>query len=131
MTHFEGRYSTSPPVIFRFEEGLDGERQRKTFDRNINYDFGLYGQPNEIQIRNMSGNRIEFIVNDEYVYRIPPSIIENFDFSREGIKNFSIQNIEEFATDDLIQVVVQKSVTQPLLFARIFTWLDKRFSGAI
>jgi len=124
-----GRYTQSPPVFFSIEAGKDKTRIRKTFDRTLNDVFGKYGYPNELQIRNFSNNKLILILNDEYEYRIPPSIIENFDFAEEGIKNFSIQNLEDFDTDDLIQIVVKKSVTPSMLFSKLFGWLDKLGGG--
>lgn len=124
-----GRYSQSPPVIYSLEAGQGNEKIRTTFDRTLNNKFGKYGFPNEIQIRNFSNNRLVIEINDEYEYRIPPSIIENFDFSEEEIKNFTVKNIEDYETDDLIQIVVKKSVTQSMLFTKLFTWLDKLRGG--
>ena len=125
----KGRYSQSPPVIFPIEAGKDKKRIRETFDRTLNNTFGKYGYPNELQIRNFSNNRLTLIINDEYEFRIPPSIIENFDFADEEIKNFSLQNLEDYVTDDLVQVVVKKSVTQSLIFTKLFNWLDKLRGG--
>ncbi|MDR2943999.1 MAG: hypothetical protein LBU81_02785 [Methanosarcinales archaeon] len=122
----KGRYSQSPPVIYSIPAGTANETIRKTFDRTLNYTFGKYGFPNEIQIRNFSNNKLTLLINDEYEYRIPPSIIENFEFDEEEIKNFSIKNLETFVTDDLIQITVKKSVTSSMIYTKIFEWIDNR-----
>jgi hypothetical protein len=125
----KGRYSQSPPVIYPIPAGKDNQRIRETFDRTLNDIYGKYGYPNELQIRNFSNNKLLLIINDEYEYRIPPSIIENFDFAEEGIKNYSLQNLDTFVTDDLIQIVVKKSVTESMIYTKLFNWLDKLRGG--
>ncbi|WNY24806.1 hypothetical protein [Methanolapillus millepedarum] len=122
----KGRYATSPPKIYDIEAGAAAQQNifEHDFERDSDNVFGKYGLPNELQLRNGSSNRLTLIVNYKYRIQIPPLLLESYPiFEEEGIKNVQIENMETFATDDLIQIIVKKSITQDMVNAAIMAAL--------
>ena len=121
------RYNESPPRIFNIKKGNEKTAPfSHNFDRGVDIEQGKYGYPNEVQIRNNSTNRLELVINYTYVYQIPPLIIETYPLEDEEIKTIQITNIEDFTTDDLIQIVAKKSITQDMVNRLIYEQLTSR-----
>jgi len=115
------RYTESPPRIFNIEKGnKKDEPFSHNFDRAVDIEQGKYGYPNEIQIRNNSTNRLWLVINYTYEYQIPPLILESYPLEDEEIKTVQIKNLEDFETDDLIQLVAKKSITQDMVNRLIY-----------
>jgi len=126
-----GRYDESPLLIFNVVEGSPPESvlMDENFNRaGTNNNFQKYGFPNLIQIRNNSTCRLVLTVNDDEnkTFQIPPLLFESFNFEEEEIKRLTLENIEEFDTDALIQVLVQKSITQNMVNRLLFANLTNR-----
>ncbi|WNY28306.1 hypothetical protein MmiEs2_04910 [Methanimicrococcus stummii] len=125
----EGRYDTSPLKIFNVQKGAaEGLILSHSFDPKSDMDFGKYGFPNQMQIRNGSTNKLELEVNgdENKTFQIPPLLFETYNFEDETIKYFRIRNLDDFDTDDLIQVVVAKEITQNMVNKLIYEKLNGR-----
>ena len=126
---YAGRYSESPIFLYTIDKGTTKNKTfKKAFSRSDdkeNNEFGKYGIPNLLQIRNNSSNRLELIINDNYSFQLPAYHFETFPFEEEGIKKISVQNLETYGTDDKIQVFVQKTITQNMVNKAILQALGK------
>jgi len=125
-----GRYDESPLLIFNVNEGAAAESvvMDENFNRSgTNQNFQKYGFPNQIQVRNNSTNRLILTVNDDpnKTFQVPPLLFETFNFEEEEIKRLTLENVEEFDTDALIQILVQKSITQNMVNRLMFEALTR------
>ena len=126
---FAGRYSESPIFLYTIDKGnTKNEPFKKGFsktDDKENVEFGKYGLPNVVQIRNNSSNRLELIINGTYEFQLPAYHYETFPFEEEEIKKISVQNLETYGTDDKVQIFAQKTITQNMVNKAILSALGK------
>lgn len=111
----QGRYDISPLRIFDIGTGETGTLLSHSFDKSQDVDFGKYGFPNQIQVRNNTTNKLRLTVNHTYVFQVPALFFETYNFEEEGIKHMKLENLEETGTDDLIQIVAVKEITQNMV----------------